>query len=327
MRTLDATGKSIDEAIFNGLRELEISIDEVDIEILQQESKGVLGFGVKPAIVRLIEREPESITVPEYLTEEAKQRREERAKQPRERRPRRDDRPRDDRRNDRPRDDRPRNERPNGETLSRAERPLTDENGDRLNSRGEYVIGRRNDRPRREEETFAPIAPKEQIDYTVEAAKSCEGAIFLKGLLDAMGIENAEVLANVSYQEEEDIALTRLRINAEHMGVLIGHRGETLDALQYLTSLHVNRSRKEKGYTRVTIDTEGYRDKREDTLVRLARKVASQVKATGRPRALEPMNPYERRVLHATLQSNPYVTTHSEGEEPYRRVVVEPKGR
>lgn len=135
-----------------------------------------------------------------------------------------------------------------------------------------------------------------------------------------MGVE-ATVLASIT---EEGI---RLRIDSASMGILIGHRGETLDAIQYLTSLCINRSRKETGYTRVTIDTEGYRDKREETLTRLARKIASQVKATGRARTLEPMNPYERRVLHATLQNNPYVTTYSEGEEPNRRVVIAPKKR
>lgn len=162
---------------------------------------------------------------------------------------------------------------------------------------------------------------KPQIDYTLEAAENNEAAAFLKQMLSLMGVE-AQVLANVS--EEEGI---RLRIDSSGMGVLIGHRGETLDAIQYLTSLHVNRARKERGYTRVTIDTEGYRERREETLARLARKVASQVRSTGRARTLEPMNPYERRVLHATLQNNPYVTTYSEGEEPNRRVVIAPKSR
>ena len=119
----------------------------------------------------------------------------------------------------------------------------------------------------------------------------------------------------------------RLRIDSEMMGMLIGHRGETLDAMQYLTGLVINKNRKTEGYTRVTLNTEEYREKREETLKRLAKKVAAQVKATGRPRVLEPMNPYERRVLHSTLQSNPDVTTHSEGEEPNRRVVVTPKRR
>ncbi|MBQ1520784.1 MAG: protein jag, partial [Clostridia bacterium] len=91
--------------------------------------------------------------------------------------------------------------------------------------------------------------------------------------------------------------------------------------------LVINKNRKTEGYTRVTLNTEEYREKREETLKRLARKVAAQVRATGRPRALEPMNPYERRVLHSALQNNPDVTTHSEGEEPNRRVIVTPKRR
>jgi len=177
--------------------------------------------------------------------------------------------------------------------------------------------GERRDRREKREE---PVFPREVIDYTAEAAEGNAAAEFLKGLLAKMGVE-AEVLANVT---EEGI---RLRIDSNSMGILIGHRGETLDAIQYLTSLSINRSRKETGYTRVTIDTEGYRDKREETLTRLARKIASQVKATGRARTLEPMNPYERRVLHATLQNHPYVTTYSEGEEPNRRVVIAPKGK
>ena len=141
----------------------------------------------------------------------------------------------------------------------------------------------------------------------------------MKGLLERMHVDGT-VLANVG---EEGV---RLYIDKSTMGMLIGHRGETLDAMQYLTSLAVNRNRKQDGYTRISIDTEGYREKREETLARLARKIANQVKATGRPRTLEPMNPYERRVLHATLQNNPYVATRSEGEEPNRRVVIFPKG-
>ena len=105
--------------------------------------------------------------------------------------------------------------------------------------------------------------------------------------------------------------------------VVIGHRGETLDALQYLTSLLVNKGGKD--YRRVTLDTEGYRAKREQTLINLANRMAAKVQRSGRRMVLEPMNPYERRILHATLQDNPHVTTHSEGEEPNRRVVIAPK--
>lgn len=305
MRTFEANGKTIDEAIFNGLRELDLSIDEVEIDIVQHETKGVLGIGAKPAIVRLIEREPEQIVIPDYLTDADRARAGERSGPRRERGPRRDERaprPQQDRRPARD-EARPQTPRSDG---ARREAPRDNR-------------PRREGRPENREDSF-PMPAKPQVAYSLEAAEGNAAADFLTGMLKLMGIE-AQVLANVS---EEGM---KLRIDSAAMGILIGHRGETLDAIQYLCSLHVNRTRKETGYIRVTIDTEGYRDKREETLVRLARKVASQVRSTGRARTLEPMNPYERRVLHATLQNHPYVTTYSEGEEPNRRVIVAPKGR
>ena len=111
-----------------------------------------------------------------------------------------------------------------------------------------------------------------------------------------------------------------VNIEGDHAGVLIGRRGETLDALQYLTSLVINKELED--YIKVTVDTENYRQKREDTLARLAKRIAGKVSRTGRRVALEPMNPYERRILHSTLQNDPSVETLSEGEEPNRRVVV-----
>ena len=281
MRSIESSGRSIDEAIFNGLNELEVSIDGVEIEIIQQESKGILGIGARLAKVRLIEREPEEIVIPAYLNEKPRE--------PRERRDRRDDR----------RDRGPvRQDRPACEGQDRPQRRE-----------------RRDDRNERRDKPLTPA-----VTYTLEEAQDNQAANFLAGLISRMGVDG-QVLANVS---EEGV---RLCVDTAHMGVLIGHRGETLDAMQYLTSLCVNRNRKEEGYSRITLDTEGYREKREETLSRLARKIASQVKASGRPKVLEPMNPYERRILHATLQSNPYVTTHSEGEEPNRRVVISLKQR
>lgn len=323
MRTIEASGKTIDEAIFKGLKELEVSIDEVEIDIVQHETKGILGIGAKPAIVKLTEREPEQIVIPDYMNEA-----ERRSNRRRDDRPRRD---RGNRRDERPhREDKPRRSEEAAEakeeTITVAEE--ISENGEVREEIAEEVSevrsprrerNNRRERSNRREREEQSAKPK--IEYTLEAAENNEAAQFLREMLRLMNID-AQVLANVS--EEDGV---RLRIESSGMGVLIGHRGETLDAIQYLTSLHVNRSRKEHGFTRITVDTEGYRDRREETLARLARKVASQVRSTGRARTLEPMNPYERRVLHATLQNNPYVTTYSEGEEPNRRVVIAPKGR
>ncbi|HML48291.1 MAG TPA: RNA-binding cell elongation regulator Jag/EloR, partial [Clostridia bacterium] len=137
---------------------------------------------------------------------------------------------------------------------------------------------------------------------------------FLTQLTELMGVS-----VRIDVAEEEDKHLF-VRMQGDTLGVLIGRRGETLDAIQYLTSLVVNRRQEE--YVRVTLDTENYRAKREEALRRLAMRMANRAVKTGRRVVLEPMNPYERRILHASLQGHPQVTTHSEGEEPNRRIVI-----
>ena len=111
-----------------------------------------------------------------------------------------------------------------------------------------------------------------------------------------------------------------IELSGDEMGVLIGKRGQTLDSLQYLVSLVVNREVEE--YIRVKVDTENYRQRRRETLENLAKNIAYKVKKTRRPVSLEPMNPYERRIIHSTLQNDKYISTHSEGDEPFRRVVI-----
>jgi len=138
---------------------------------------------------------------------------------------------------------------------------------------------------------------------------------FLKDVLAKMEIEN-EVKAKYDAKEN----CLNIEISGEDMGVLIGKRGQTLDSLQYLVSLVVNKGTKE--YLRVKVDTENYRERRNKTLENLAKNMAFKVKRTRRSVTLEPMNPYERRVIHSALQNDSYVTTHSEGEEPYRKVVI-----
>ena len=162
------------------------------------------------------------------------------------------------------------------------------------------------------EERRAPEAD-EVFDYSEELAKELPAGRFLSELLEKMGVQARVFAANT------DNGL-RLRIDADSMGLLIGRRGETLDALQYLTSLYVNKGSED--YIRVTLDTENYRAKREEALRRLANRMANRAIKTGRKVVMEPMNPYERRILHSALQQNDAVTTHSEGEEPNRHVVI-----
>ena len=138
---------------------------------------------------------------------------------------------------------------------------------------------------------------------------------FLKEVFDAM---NMAVVIQANYDETNNNL--DIDLSGEEMGVLIGKRGQTLDSLQYLVSLVVNKNSDD--YIRVKVDTEDYRRRRKETLENLAKNIAYKVKRTKRAVSLEPMNPYERRIIHSALQNDKYVTTHSEGEEPFRRVVV-----
>ncbi len=139
-----------------------------------------------------------------------------------------------------------------------------------------------------------------------------------KFLSDVFAAMQLEVVITLDYKEaERELSID---LNGDDMGVLIGKRGQTLDSLQYLVSLVVNKDVDD--YIRVKVDTENYRERRKETLENLAKNIAYKVKRTRRPVSLEPMNPYERRIIHSALQNDKYVTTHSEGEEPFRKVVV-----
>ena len=143
---------------------------------------------------------------------------------------------------------------------------------------------------------------------------------FLESVFKAMGLT-----VTIQIEKEEDSNVVNVDLKGDDMGVLIGKRGQTLDSLQYLTSLVVNKEQQE--YVRVKVDTENYRSRRKDTLENLAKNIAFKVRKTRKPVVLEPMNPYERRIIHSALQGNKYVETYSEGNEPYRHVVVVYKGK
>lgn len=145
---------------------------------------------------------------------------------------------------------------------------------------------------------------------TVDVVKN-----FLTRTFEAM---NLKVEIELEYDQTENEI--HIELKGDEMGMLIGKRGQTLDSLQYLTSLVANKKTEE--YIKIKIDTENYRQRRKETIENLARNVANKVKKTGRTAFLEPMNPYERRIIHSALQNDPYVTTHSEGDEPCRKVVV-----
>ena len=167
--------------------------------------------------------------------------------------------------------------------------------------------------PKSKAETAASIKTEQTLGKVEDnTIKACE--TFLHNVLHAMGME-----VKITYFIDSDGALS-INMEGDNMGILIGKRGQTLDSLQYLTNRIANKS--QEGYVRVKLDTENYRHRRKETLENLAKNIAYKVRKTRRPVSLEPMNPYERRVIHSALQGDRYVSTHSEGEEPYRRVVV-----
>lgn len=166
---------------------------------------------------------------------------------------------------------------------------------------------------RKRKEKRKTVIPKE-IEENLVPLEEHPALDFLKDITEKMGLQ----LSVTAKAGEESLYIN---INGKDAGTVIGKRGQTLDAIQYLTSLVVNKD--EEKYTRVVVDAENYREKRKKTLEQLANRIAEKVLRTKKSVRLEPMNPYERKVIHATLQSNPNVTTKSEGEEPYRRVIIE----
>lgn len=272
MRSMEFSGRTVDEAIFHGLTEMGVTIDEVDIETLKSESKGLFGLGAKMAVVRLTEREVPLSMEYEKLAKKGE-----------------------------PSQDRP---------------PRPPRDRQQGQGRGGERRGGGEQRPRRDQPREK--TPAVNYDYSEALAKEIPAGVFLSGLLAKMRIHGTAEAADTADG-------LRLNIRSDTDGLLIGRRGETLDSIQYLVSLYINKDRKSEEYQRVTVDTEGYRARREETLKKLARRNAAEVRATGRPIAMEPMNPYERRILHSALSDFSGISTHSEGEEPNRRVVITPE--
>ena len=168
----------------------------------------------------------------------------------------------------------------------------------------------------REEKPEVKSEPKKEVELAKvepQTIETCEK--FIYDVMNAMGMDDVKVTSVV----DEEGALS-INMEGSNMGILIGKRGQSLDSMQYLTNRVANKM--QDGYVRVKLDTEDYRRRRKETLENLAKNIASKVKRTRKTVSLEPMNPYERRIIHSALQSDPAVSTHSEGEEPYRRVVV-----
>ena len=312
---ITATGKTIDLAITNALEQLGMDRDSVSVEVLDNPKSGFLGFGAQPAKVKVTYEVPDEVETPKPALSSASR------SKPKKAAPAPEEAPRVIA-PAAPAAPRPQPQPPL-DNQARAVRPERNDRGDRRpqqrrNDRGErseQPRKPRNDQPRREQPT-APAVPAEPKVYAPAEPGSMEERIetFIKGLLAHMGSDAVPH----AYKTADDTYMVDLV--GENLGILIGRRGETLDAIQHLSNYAVNRGAAKR--VRINVDAENYRLKREESLQRLAQKVAGKVTRYRRNITLEPMNAYERHVIHAALQDHPDVTTFSTGTEPNRRIVV-----
>mgnify|MGYP000295460698 CR=1 FL=1 len=294
MEYIEITGKTVDEAITNATIKLSVTSNKLDYVVVDKGNNGFLGIGKRPAVikVRVAENVDEFEQAVKGKVAETKTEEKPAVKKTE---PKKEEKP----------------------VVKKAE-PKKEE---------KPVVKKAE--PKHEEVRAAAPAPKQEVKPEAEyeevekstrkpvAGPDMESAIkkFLSDVLGAMGM-NAEVKVVI----DENEGSVDVELVGENMGVLIGKRGQTLDSLQYLVSLVANKEA--EGYFRVKLDTENYRARRKETLESLAKNIAYKVKRTRKPVSLEPMNPYERRIIHSALQNDRYVSTRSEGEEPFRHVVV-----
>ena len=348
MRTQEFTGKTTQEAIDAGLAALGVTIADVHVDVIQEGAKGLFGlFGSKPACVRITVLEDEkeddhglSELLGSFSLNEAPRKKAKPEKKPEAKKTeaktevkaevkaeakteakaevkaetKTEEKPVEKKAEKKP--EAPKTEEKK-EAAPKADRPKQPrEKKPRQMKAAKTEEKKENAEPRE----YAPMVPAQAFTPTeppVIHAEDTPAGKAQRFLMDVTAMMNVKVDVYVDDTREDGLYIHMI---GDTLGILIGRRGETLDALQYLTSLQVNKGR--EGYIRVTLDTENYRAKREDSLRRLAQRMANRAMKTGRKVVLEPMNPYERRVLHTALQNNDAVTTHSEGEEPNRRVVI-----
>ena len=281
---ITVSAKTLDDAITEALVQLGVTSDRLEYDVIEKGSPGFLGIGMKQAVIRAWRKEePKEESVDEIAEELIKE------AVP-------TDITLDTKEEKEPKKPKKENKEPKKATQKS----------------GKKEIKKEQKKETKPEEKTEPRHETELAKVEDATIKECE--TFLQNVLQAMHME-VELCSKV----DEEGALS-IEMKGDNMGILIGKRGQTLDSLQYLTNRVANKM--QAGYVRVKLDTEDYRERRKETLENLARNIAHKVKRTRKPVTLEPMNPYERRIIHSALQGDKNVTTHSEGEEPYRRVVV-----
>jgi len=285
--SIRVSAKTLDDAITEALIQLGVTSDRLEYNVIEKGSAGFLGIGMKQAVIEAWKKEDKEEE--EFLKAVEETIRENPVKEyfAKEDNVKEDD-----------------VKEYQAEEAAKKEEAVREEKTEKEEASANA-----------KEEKSEPVSVKEKEllakveDETIRYVEQ-----FVKDTLKAMDMD-VEITSSI----DKDGALY-VDMKGENMGILIGKRGQTLDSLQYLANRVANKH--QSGYVRVKLDTENYRARREETLKHLAKNIAHKVKRNRRPVILEPMNPYERRIIHSTLQSDPYVTTHSEGEEPYRKVVV-----
>lgn len=285
--SIRVSAKTLDDAITEALIQLGVTSDRLEYNVIEKGSAGFLGIGMKQAVIEAWKKEDKEEE--EFLKAVEETIRENPVKEyfAKEDNVKEDD-----------------VKEHQAEEAAKKEEAVREEKTEKEEASANA-----------KEEKSEPVSVKEKEllakveDETIRYVEQ-----FVKDTLKAMDMD-VEITSSI----DKDGALY-VDMKGENMGILIGKRGQTLDSLQYLANRVANKH--QSGYVRVKLDTENYRARREETLKHLAKNIAHKVKRNRRPVILEPMNPYERRIIHSTLQSDPYVTTHSEGEEPYRKVVV-----
>ena len=320
MKQYEASAKTVEEAIELGLQELGVSIGDVDVRVIEEGSKGLFGlFGSRPAKVCLTVKDAEADPLGNLLEDNGKAGKQGRKpekkleKKPAEKKPaEKKETEKKESVKKEPEKKEPEKKPAEKKPEKKAAKPEATEPENRET---EAPAGAEDAEEKAEIRTLEkPEVTMIPDDQLAEDSAAGIAKAFLAELTKLMGVD---VTIQMGTDAEGNVYGY---MNGDTLGILIGRRGETLDALQYLTSLKVNRGK--DTYTRVTLDTENYRAKREDTLIRLANRMANRALRTGRKVSLEPMNPYERRIIHFALQQNEGVTTHSEGDEPNRHVVI-----
>lgn len=305
------SAKTKNEAITKACIELGVSSDQLEIQVVSEGSSGFFGFGSKPAIikVRRLQEATEDAEIEKIVDSVKLDSFKEEKKAPKQ----------VSRQNAKPSYKPERKEEPAKEVKEKAEEPK-----EKLPKPAKEKTFR--EKPVREpKEKIQKEKPAREIEIISdpEEIKDIEerALVFLKEVFTSMDLGEVQITSKYNTKD----GCLEVDFEGQDMGILIGKRGQTLDSLQYLTSLVVNKGK--STYIRVKLDTEDYRRRRKETLENLARGIAYKVKKTRKPVVLEPMNPYERRIIHSALQADDRVSTHSEGEEPYRRVVVTPNRR